>query len=153
MPLEDVGFSDLYTFTRSETAEFLGSLGLIESVAANLPAVAWSSAGVALGIVLNGPVVQLLANTSDPQDVFANPFAVTETANAGTDAADAINTWAKENQMFVVIEVLPVPGGVLIFYTRQVSPEEEADLNGPGRDDHGLSGDRRRHHGDALHRA
>lgn len=91
MPLEDVGFTDLYTFTRTETAEFLGSSGLIESVAANLPAVAWSAAGTALGIVLNGPVTQLLANTGSPHAVFANPFAVAETANAGV-APDGTTT-------------------------------------------------------------
>lgn len=84
MPLEDVDFSDLYTFTRTSDAQYLGSGGTIETAAIDAPAIAWSASGVAQGLVLNGAAIQLLANTSDPGGLMSSTFAVTETADATT---------------------------------------------------------------------
>lgn len=91
MPLEDVDFSDLYTFTRTSDAQVLGSGGEIETVAIDAPAVTWSASGVALGLVLNGEAIQLLDGTADPEDIFANLFAATETADS-TAAPDGTTT-------------------------------------------------------------
>lgn len=82
MPLEDVGFTDLYTYARSNTAEYLGSAGVIESVAEDLPAVAWSAAGAALGIVLEGETAQSAANTSDPHSFLPDLTRATQDDDA-----------------------------------------------------------------------
>jgi len=46
----------------------------------------------------------------------------------------AVNEWAKANPMFIVIEILVTLSGILVVYTKQVSPEEEADLNEVARE-------------------
>lgn len=83
MPLEDVDFTDLYTFTRSSDAQFIGSAGLLETASTDVAALAWSASGVSQGLVLEGSAVQSMANTSDPDAVFA--------ATNGTIAADQVD--------------------------------------------------------------
>ena len=65
-------------------------------------------------------------------------------------AADGMNEWAKANPMFVVIEVLVTGPSVLVFYTRQVSPEEENDLNEVAREVDALMQKRRAERAEAA---
>lgn len=85
MPLEETDFETALSYTRTGTAEFLGSDGLIQSVAADNRAIAWSAAGDALGIVLAGATEQLLPETGQP-DVF---LATLTNATHDDDAAVA----------------------------------------------------------------
>lgn len=94
MPLEDVDFGDLYTYTRTETAEFLGSSGVITSVAADTPAVAWTAAGSVNGFVVEGSTQNLLPNTSDPHALFASFSNATQDDDSGV-APDGTTTATK----------------------------------------------------------
>jgi hypothetical protein len=94
MPLEDVDFGDLYTYTRTETAEYLGSGGVITSVAADTAAVAWTAAGTVNGFVVEGSTQNLLPNTSDPHALFATLVNATQDDDSGV-APDGTTTATK----------------------------------------------------------
>ena len=64
-----------------------------------------------------------------------------------------LNEWAKANPMFIVIEVLTTSSGVLVFYTRQVTAEEEADLNEVAREVDALMQKRRAERAEAAAKA
>lgn len=94
MPLNEIFFEDAVTFARAETAEYLNGSGVIVSAAADEPALAWSTAGDLLGLVIEGESVQTLANTSDPHLVLTNLFGGTQTADNAA-APDSTTTAAK----------------------------------------------------------
>jgi hypothetical protein len=122
MPLEDVDFGDLYTYTRTETAEFLGSAGVITSVSANTAAVAWTAAGAVNGFVVEGATQNLLPNTSDPHALFATLFNATQDDDSGV-APDGTTTATK------IIEDVSVAAPHYVNTTFTSSPAITAGAN------------------------
>ena len=122
MPLEDVDFGDLYTYTRTETAEYLGDAGLIVSVAANTPAVAWTAAGAVNGFVVEGSTQNLLPNTSDPHALLATLTSATQDDDSGV-APDGTTTATK------IIEAVSVATAHYVYGTFTSSPAVTAGAN------------------------
>lgn len=122
MPLEDVDFGDIHTYARAGDAQVLGSLGTIETVAENNRATAWSAAGSALGIVIEGETEALLPTTSDPHLILATLVNATQTADA-VAAPDGTTTATQ------LIEDTTVTAAHYVFGTFTSSPAINAGSN------------------------
>lgn len=85
MPLTNYAFADLITFTRSTTATFVGSNGLIQSAAINAPRFDFSPVTLApLGILIEEQRVNLLLYSAEFDNAGWTKTNGTITANATT---------------------------------------------------------------------
>lgn len=92
MPLTNYAFADLITFTRSTTATFVGSNGLIQSAAINAPRFDFDPVTLApLGILIEEQRVNLLTYSAEFNNAAWVKGNSTVTANATTSPDGTVN--------------------------------------------------------------
>jgi hypothetical protein len=122
MPQEATDFPTAITFARTGAAEFLGSDGLIQSVAEDVAAFAYDATGGALGVVIEGETAHLLANTSDPHTIL------TTLTNATLDDDAAVAPDGTTTAV-ALIENTTVTAAHHVFGTFTSSPSISAGAN------------------------
>ena len=92
MPLTNYAFADLITFTRSTTATFVGSNGLIQSAAINAPRFDFDPVTLApLGFLIEEQRVNLLLYSAEFDNAAWAKTNTTITANATTSPDGTAN--------------------------------------------------------------
>ena len=75
--------TDLITFSRASSATFLGSNGLLQTAANNVPRIEYDAAGAVKGLLIEEARTNLLTHSNDFTNAVWIKTAVSNTANAG----------------------------------------------------------------------
>ena len=116
--------TDLITFSRASSATFLGSNGLLQTAANNVPRIEYDATGAVKGLLIEEARTNILVYSSDYTGVDWNKNGTTATASAGvspsglTDASLITATAITDEHRFY--QNRPSAGTHNTFYTKSI---------------------------------